>query len=193
MVSTSTERPFRIVVALDHSEYSEIVLEHALDQAARHTTPDLHFLLVVRDPRADLEEAKRWLAGEALEGLDVFRKGSPDWSARLHVRFGKPYEEIANLAAEIDADLIVIGRFGAHRGRRSIADRLIERAPCPTLVIGLSGHTVEANPQCPACVEVRAASDGELWFCAEHTKSDSFGLTERLPLSTSLIHGGPLL
>ena len=52
---------YRIVVALDGSEYAEIVVEHALDQAARHDPVDLHLLTVVNNA-ADVEAAKVWLA-----------------------------------------------------------------------------------------------------------------------------------
>ena len=42
---------FRLVVALDLSEYAEIVLEYALDQAARHSAPDIHFVHVIEGHR----------------------------------------------------------------------------------------------------------------------------------------------
>ena len=45
---------YRIVVGLDLSEYAEVVLEHALDQAARHELSELHFVTVVPDASATL-------------------------------------------------------------------------------------------------------------------------------------------
>src|SRR5689334_23019742 len=101
----------RIVVALDLSEYSEIVLEHALDQASRHQSVDLHFLAVT-DQVTKADDLKRRLGNLVLEGLDGF--DSSEWRARLHVRVGRPGEEIAALAAELSAHLIVVGRFGLH-------------------------------------------------------------------------------
>ena len=55
------------------------------------------------------------------------------------VREGTPYREIADLARERDIDLIVIGRVGC-RGARcalvgSVAERVIEYAHCPVLVV----------------------------------------------------------
>jgi hypothetical protein len=59
-----TEPRHCIVVALDLGDYAEIVLEHALDQAARHDVTDLHFVYVHERSALDLEEAKddsrRW-------------------------------------------------------------------------------------------------------------------------------------
>ncbi len=183
-------RRYRIVVGLDLTEYCEIVLEHALDQAARHGAPDLHFVTIVAKP-AQIEEAKEWLAPFAFEGLEVFGRGQPDWRARLHVRAGRPEQEIADVADEVGADLLVIGRFGAH-GRASTAERVIGLAPCPTLVVGFTARDAETQPQCGKCVAVRSDTNGERWFCDEHANGAS-RLSELLPLSHSSVHGGPLL
>jgi len=55
------------------------------------------------------------------------------------IRHGIPYREIADLARERWVNLIVIGRVGC-RGPRcaligSVAERVIEYAPCPVLVV----------------------------------------------------------
>jgi nucleotide-binding universal stress UspA family protein len=183
---------FRIVVALDLSEYSEIVLEYALDQAARHSAPDIHFVHVVDDER-HAEAAKRRLEEAALSSLDTVR--GPTWRARLHVRTGKPHVEIIALAAEVDAHLIVCGRFGVHRSwrnRGSVARRVLEHAHCPVLAVNLVDRPVQLA-QCADCVAVRAASDGERWFCDAHSAPDR----ESAMMSTSFTSlprtgGGPL-
>jgi nucleotide-binding universal stress UspA family protein len=166
---------FRIVVALDLSEYAEIVLEYALDQAARHSAPDLHFLTVVRDDHEDtVQGARRELARLVYGGLDNISRG-PDWRAQLHVRAGRPHEEIIGLAGELDAHLVVCGRFGAHRTwrlRGSTAHRIIDHAPCPVLAVNLVDRPMETVVHCPDCVAVRAESDGERWFCAAHSAPD---------------------
>jgi nucleotide-binding universal stress UspA family protein len=181
---------FPIVIAIDGSEYSEIVLQHGLDQAARHDTPDLHVITVVDDTRADLEPVKDELARQVVEGLDAFDGNRPNWRTRIHVRRGKPAEEIANLAGEISARLLVIGRYGLHHRWRSVADRTIELAPCPTLVVGLAGREVSTTPQCPACVRVREESDGEVWFCADHAAPGRMRLSLLVPPTTSDLRGG---
>jgi nucleotide-binding universal stress UspA family protein len=191
MISTDA-RPvrYRIVIPLDRSEYAELVLEHALDQAVRHDDPDLHFLTVVSDRGDDPKEAQRQLAGVVLDGLETFR-GDRAWRSFLHVRDGEPAAEIANLAAEVAADLVVIGRFGGHR--TPLAERLIHRVNCPILVVGLSGHALASERPCPACAALREESDGTRWFCAAHASPGRLRLTELLPSSASGSHGGPLL
>jgi nucleotide-binding universal stress UspA family protein len=171
-MTTQPLRRFGIVVAIDLSEFSEIVLEHAIDQAARHDAPDLHVLTVVRT-NADLEDAKQRLGELVSPALEELH--SIDWHARLHVRGGRAHEEIANLAAEVRADLIVVGRFGLHhRGSHlgSVASHVLDAAPCPTLVVGLTDDSPDAIAACPDCVAVRAASGGERWFCDAHSAPD---------------------
>ncbi len=189
-----TARRYRIVVALDLSEYAEIVLEHALDQAARHDAPDLHFVTVVEDDgKVDLVDVKNRLAELVLDGLGNFGERAPDWHARLHVRAGEPDDEIIALANEVDADLIAMGRFGLHRPRKqlgSIAHRVLANAPCPVLAINHIDRAPE-QPQCPQCVQVRADSDGERWFCDAHSAPDRVTLaTTSLP---SIWTGGTLM
>jgi len=59
--------------------------------------------------------------------------------ADLVIRHGMPCAEIETLAREIGADLIVMGQVGQHGPRRvligSVTERMIERAPCPVLVV----------------------------------------------------------
>jgi nucleotide-binding universal stress UspA family protein len=194
MISASLEamtpRRHRIIVALDDSEYAEIVLEHALDQAARGDASDLHFIAVVRD-RTEVASAKLRLAKLVFSGLENLT--AADWRSRLHVRIGEPAEEIAALAGELDADLLVLGHFGVHARRHgSFAARVLELVACPTLVVGIGTHVVIAEEACPGCVAEREQSDGERWFCKDHASPDRLDLTTRLPTSWSPIHGGPL-
>ena len=54
-------------------------------------------------------------------------------------RYGMPYIEIEKLAREKNVDLIIIGQI-SHSGPRhmligSVAQRVIENAPCPVLIV----------------------------------------------------------
>ena len=182
---------FRIVVALDLSEYAEIVLEYALDQAARHTAPDLHFVHVVPDDDADrVATAKRQLSTIAIDALDHVK--GPDWHARLHIRAGKPHEEIVTLADELDAHLIVCGRFGVHRSWRplgSVVHRIVEEAHCPVLAVNLVDRPLEIE-QCAACVAIRAETNGERWFCDAHSAPDRESLVTTSLTSLPRTGGG---
>jgi nucleotide-binding universal stress UspA family protein len=159
MPATEPKRRYRLVVALDTSDYAPAVLEYALDQAARHEGPDLNVIAVVEPARTvAFDEVARVLRD------------------RIHVRLGVPAEEIASLVDEVQADLLVVGRFGAsppRRGRRgSVADDVLRLAACPTLVVQIPDYVhVDADIQCADCVTVRRETDGERWFCDEHLAS----------------------
>lgn len=173
-----TRHRYRIVVALDLSEYAEIVLEHAIDQAARHDAPDLHFIHVIDGKAtADVNEAKTRLAGLVLPLLCDL--ASVDWRARLHVRRGPAAQTICDLAAELRANLIVVGRFGVHSKHHAlgaIASRVLTGASCPTLVVGMNEDTAPSVAVCEACAAVREDSDGEQWFCQRHRAEDRVSL-----------------
>lgn len=163
-----TQPTYGIVVAVDLGQFSSIVVEHALDQASRHDAPDLHFLTVV-DRAADIDTTKRALADLVLPSISAIDRS--DWTLRLHVRAGKVAEELAALAAEVGAQLIVIGRFGTHHPHRHLgktAADIVELAPCPVLVTALVEDPMQTSPICPDCAKVRAETDGERWFCARH-------------------------
>jgi nucleotide-binding universal stress UspA family protein len=174
-------RRFRIVVGLDLSEYSEVVLEHALDQAARHECPELHIVTVAERRRPDVAALKQALWERTYPVLEAFNRHGRDWRARLHVRRGKVDVELAQLAAETRAALIVIGMFGVHGGssRNNLPNRIMQQATCPTLVVGLSA-TVDSD-QCSGCVDAREHSDGAQWFCSDH--SDSGRGAEMTPMT----------
>jgi nucleotide-binding universal stress UspA family protein len=184
---------YRIVVALDLSEYAEVVLEHALDQAARHEQPDLHFVTVVPDARL-MTTTKDRLADLVREGLDVFRDSDVDWRARMHVRVGTPADEIVALADDVGADLIVVGRFSQHHRRvGSTAQRVLDLATSPTLAVNQLGKPLEDHAQCADCVRVREDSDGQIWFCDRHRDHDRDTLATALVLPSMIWTGGTLM
>ena len=167
-------RRYRMVVGIDLSEYSDIVLEHALDQAARHETPELHLLTVRENRKATVEDLKQQLWDRVFFALQAFNRHGIDWRARLHVRTGKPDEQIGQLAAEVRANLIVIGQFGLHHpkhSRKNLPNRVLQAAVCPTLVVGMP--EVLDVTQCPVCDGVREQTDGDRWFCDDHVSSDT--------------------
>ncbi len=174
-------RRYRIVVGFDMSEYSDIVLEHALDQAARHDAPELHILTVREKRKPSSEDLKQALWERVYPALETFNTFGSDWRARLHVRRGQPDEQIAQLAAEIKGDLIVIGQFGLHKD--NVPNRVVHAASCPTLVVGMP-EEADRSPQCPMCFVVREDSDGGRWFCAQHSDRGSRIEHDMTPMTT---------
>jgi nucleotide-binding universal stress UspA family protein len=155
----------KILIALDRSEYAEIVLEHGLEQAMQHPDAELHFITATADNR-ESDEAFIWLHRLVADGLDEF--SVPGRPVVLHVRLGPPAAVVCALASELHVDLLVIGRFGVP----SESELILEGVDCPTLVVGIEGHALE--PQCPLCMQVRRESEGDHLFCERHS-------SDRLP------------
>lgn len=182
-----------IVAALDLGEHCEIVLEHAIDQAAHHAAVDLHVVHVLAPGTTELADVKRALTALVEPALERLRGVA--WRLHLHVRSGDAPAELTDLAAELRADLLVIGRFGAHHPHRRIgltASRVIDRATCPTFVVGLTDQSPDAQPGCPACVQLRAETEGRLWFCEAHAAPGRLQLSSLISDSASWSGGGLL-
>ncbi len=94
----------------------------------------------------------------------------------IHVRTGKVARELAQLASEVHADLLVLGaRPGPSRSWLVgvTAHKLMGNAPCPVLVAGskpahAEPHVPAIEPPCPDCLTTRASTKGAEWWCARH-------------------------
>jgi nucleotide-binding universal stress UspA family protein len=88
---------------------------------------------LMRETAVSLAVVGEQLSQTHQAGLSLF------WPDNCHVRSGRPYQEICDLAREINADLIVLATRG-HTGVKRIllgstAERVVRFAPCPVLVV----------------------------------------------------------
>ena len=117
-------------------------------QLANQTGAELHAVYVIGDyleqismvfPEGGLHALSR-LRTYVQERMDQLSRGDAG-RARTYIAEGRPYAEIARLAAEIDADLIVIGTsvhaslFGGTPALGSEIERVVRNAPCPVLCV----------------------------------------------------------
>ena len=146
-------RAHRILCPVDFSDPSRRALHYAAALAAREGAR-LHVLYVVPAPmplpvpilmlaaRSTIIDA----ATSAAEALDAFvaQAELPQVPVTM-VREGPPVDAILACAAEIAADLIVLGSHGrdglGHLLFGSTAERVLHKAPCPTLIVPL--HAAE--------------------------------------------------
>jgi nucleotide-binding universal stress UspA family protein len=137
-----------IVVGTDFSESAEHALETALTLArlglARITllhvcelSAELGFPDELATPAVD-EELVRISSHHLAEAIARRAQCGVDLNSVL--RSGKPWDKINNIAAEVGASLIVIGRTGAGRGPGAelgnVASRLLRTASRPVLTVG---------------------------------------------------------
>ena len=191
-------KTFSILAAVDESDQAPLVIERALDEAARHERADVHFLRVIGVKpkyvdRVSTEGTREALTREVMTVAEAFVTGAKKigWRVHVHVRVGRPDEELIALAHEFRPALLVIGRHGDSGHKKSKAGNVVEKvlreAPCVVLVVQDQYYDEVEADQCPACVKVRHDSDGEVWFCPEHTSE--------LPVHSVIgnISGSPLL
>jgi nucleotide-binding universal stress UspA family protein len=115
---------------------------------ANHLGAELHAVYVIGDY---FEQISVMFPEGGLAALTRFRSHVQDRMGQLsrssgpkattHVAEGRPYQEIVKLAANIDADLIVVGTavhgslFGNNQVLGSEIERVIRNAPCPVLCV----------------------------------------------------------
>lgn len=140
---------YRIVVATDFSGCAEEAWELARRIAAApgselvltHVLTDVPLygegVFNIETARKVRDGARKW-AEETLETW-VDKARAEGLIARAALRSGVPHEEIAALARDERADLIVIGTTGRGGINRallgSVADRVVRLAPCPVLTV----------------------------------------------------------
>lgn len=169
-------QPKTILYATDFSSDAEPALRHAAF-LARRTKGCLHMLYVRdngNDPRLSpwrrtqytevIEEGVRNLTfAEMARGIDG--AGARDLDIVRTMRSGHPVaRQILRHAAQIEADLIVMGTHGRRGLRRlfqgSVATQVLHRSPCDVLIVrqGLATTPPEATYQILVPVDVSKPS-----------------------------------
>src|SRR5512142_2955302 len=129
---TRTNKPYLILAGIDYSTVSEQALQRALELTAAHPNAELHVVHVVPafDTPSSAETANDksstpsvdQIAYQQLQtyvaiGLGAFEKqrnGTPAKPMKVvcHLRTDAPSREIPQLAADLEADLVVVGMCG---------------------------------------------------------------------------------
>jgi nucleotide-binding universal stress UspA family protein len=192
----SSTEPYRIVVAYDFSDSAKLALDEALRVALRTPPAELHLVTVLDSDHAalvppaqrhsslvqiadDLRERLGCVGRDALAGVLVKQPGLV-LPTLAHVRVGSVTEQIAMLAAEIEAHVVVLGTHGRSGLPRlllgSVAEKTARLAPCPVLIVRPrdfsrlpAGPALE--PPCPDCVAARTATKGATWWCDAHLRA----------------------
>lgn len=140
----------RVLLATNFRPSSSAATQVAT-QLASQTCAELHAVYVIGDYFEQI--AVRFPEG----GLTALKRMRRDVQERMgqlaredgaraitHITEGRPYEQIVRLAAEKDADLIVIGTnvhaslFGGTPVLGSEIERVVRNAPCPVLCVPAS-------------------------------------------------------
>jgi nucleotide-binding universal stress UspA family protein len=183
-----------IVVGVDFSESSELAVQQSFLAAAERKDAEVHLVNVVQTYGAQVSyempvdasaltvltmtEARARLRRYADQALARFLAQNPNQGFTkvvAHLRFDAIAEEIAQLAADLEADLVVVGTHGRRGLSRlllgSTAEATVRLAPCPVLVVrpkAVPEMGPSIDPPCPLCVEARRESGGNELWCEQH-------------------------
>jgi nucleotide-binding universal stress UspA family protein len=184
-VNEVTDPKSVVLVGIDFSDQTRDVLGTAARLAAPLDS-ELHLVHVLPlgpgetlgASRADRELKFASQIDRAREALDRLAMEIPSAVKRVagHLRVGAPDVEIAQLASDIGADLIVIGTHG-HRGLDrlllgSVAESLVRNAPCQVLTWRRKSVPAwsQIAPPCPDCVKVRGETARAKLWCERHSQ-----------------------
>lgn len=183
-----------IVVGTDFSKTAELAMTRAFEAAANQPEAEIHAVCVMegavdklhpdRGEMAQLgtlDEAAKRLQAHAKELMDQYIADNGRLAFKrcvVHAAQGSPAEQITQLAAELDADMIVVGTHGRKGISRlllgSVAEGVLRLAHCPVLVVRPKDYSSSEarvpaiEPPCPRCVQARKDSDGKEMWCEQH-------------------------
>jgi nucleotide-binding universal stress UspA family protein len=193
------DKPYVILAAIDYSAAGDLAFERALALATEKRSALVHVVNVlpvyqmgatVGDEGAagafagslpSVNDASEHLRAYTQRQVDAFRSEHGDLSLSFldqivaHQRVDVPSEEIARLASEIEADLVVIGTHGRRGLSRlllgSVAEGVVRLAPCAVLVVrpkAVPESQPQIEPACPRCLDARRETGGKELWCEQH-------------------------
>jgi nucleotide-binding universal stress UspA family protein len=196
LMETAIPRPFVIVVGVDYMPIGDLAVARAFELAAQQPLAEVHVVNVARAygpmVHVDLPQDIRTLsADEAAEELrkyverqvEAFRRERAGRGvgglrrAVAHLRLDAPAQAIAQLASDLEADLVVVGTHGRRGFSRvllgSVAEGVVRLAPCAVLVVRpkeLDASVPMIEAPCPDCIAVRKQTSGQELWCAQHSE-----------------------
>jgi nucleotide-binding universal stress UspA family protein len=195
-----------LLVGIDFSDLSDGALRTAAGIAAHRATFELHVVHVLPDgpalalpplPEANTLDASLRRSGApgqvetprdiGARVTELVARAAPSMKhVTVHVRTGVPDIQIAQLASDLSADLIIVGTHSRQGLARlllgSVAESLVRNAPCPVLTYRPKAVSAweKILPPCPDCLEVqRKTARARLW-CDRHSQHHDLAHTYNL-------------
>jgi nucleotide-binding universal stress UspA family protein len=174
-----------ILVGMAFDETDTPALKEAARIAALRPHSELHVVHAVVEERASTSTAELVSVDGRLQEaplemqrrIDALHAATPQRVVG-HVRVGSPVRAILQTAADLEADLVVVGTH-QRRGLKklvlgSVAAEVLQEAHCPVLVAIPRDHSgaersEQVDPPCPACVEARRQTQNASMWCDQHS------------------------
>ncbi|GAN31685.1 MAG: universal stress protein [Candidatus Brocadia sp. AMX2] len=149
----------KILCPVDHSECSYLALKYAISLALKDEAK-LYLMHVIDTRLYDTEIYK--FSPYKIDEVDIdmskiredLMKSLPEGTTDVLdvetiIVKGVPFHEIVNAAAEISADIIVIGTHGrtglSHVVMGSVAEKVVRKATCPVLTVRMPPQLSATN------------------------------------------------
>ena len=140
--------PTRVLLATDGSPDAALAAQSAIELCER-TGSELHvvhvgeylptFYAQTEEEPAQLRAEAQRLLEEQLERIHA----AGGQVAQVHLRLGRPAEQIVNLSEEIGTGVVVVGSRGLSALRRavlgSVSESVVRHAHCPVFVMRADG------------------------------------------------------
>ena len=177
-----------ILAALQFDETGEIAMQEAVRIARRDERADLHVVHVAAPSLAmykngestSIEAQLAHAPSKLREYVDRACEGT-SLHVTAHIRTGTPVQVILQTAADLDADVLVLG---THTQRSaidrlvlgSVAGRVLHQARCPVLVAVPKAYAEQAarntiEPPCGDCLAQRNESGDPVALCERHART----------------------
>jgi nucleotide-binding universal stress UspA family protein len=180
--SENSSKKSIVLAGIDFLDLSREVLEKAAELAVSADS-ELHVVHVLSDDEVEAVQGERALgvvklAADARAKLEKMAADLPLSVKRifLHLGAGKADVEIAQLASDLSADLVVVGTHGRTGLDRlivgSVAESLTRHAPCPVLTYRPKSVAAweQITPPCPDCLAVQQSSGRTQLWCERHSE-----------------------
>ncbi len=183
---------YRILVGYDYSPLADRALGTAFALAGREQNAEVHVVHVVpaypvplgtfatvgaEDPIPMVADDSEGLEARVGRSMSAWQEQTRGSFSRLtvHTRVGAASQEIAQLATDLEVQLVLVGTRG-HTGLKhlllgSVAEGVVRLAQCPVLVIKDPKQPVvvaEIAAACPRCLQERRDTGGQELWCSQH-------------------------
>jgi hypothetical protein len=120
------------------------------------------------------QQLQTYVNAELAKFVEKYPRAATFQRVHTHQRLGAVADEIAELASDLEADLVVVGTHSRRGVERlllgSVAERVVRIAPCPVVVVRTKQDSSipKIQPPCPYCVAERKKTNGEELWCQTH-------------------------
>jgi nucleotide-binding universal stress UspA family protein len=176
---------FVVLVAIDFSTAGEAAIRRALELAAAYPWSEVHvvtvepFSLALAPAPVEVPHVAarlREMAAESVARFEAARSNPCAAEVTVHVVHGRAADAVVELAAELRADLVLVGSHGRRGIARalhgSVAEHVVRRAHCPVLVVREPRGPTSDEDACAECDATRVASGGRERRCSKHARAE---------------------